>query len=95
MVAIEAAAHGLPTVAFAVGGVPDAVCDGMSGTLVPKNDYARFAKSVNGWLGRRVEPKLRRQVAEFAERFDWRHFGQQIRESLCALLNVDTDEEPG
>lgn len=41
MVAIEAAAHGLPTVAFATGGIVDAVKDGVSGYLVESNNYAR------------------------------------------------------
>ncbi|MEQ8661243.1 MAG: glycosyltransferase family 4 protein, partial [Gammaproteobacteria bacterium] len=39
MVAVEAAAHGLWTVAFDEGGVVDAVADGTSGTLVAGGDY--------------------------------------------------------
>lgn len=50
MVALEAAAHGLPTVAFAVGGVADAVDPARSGRLVPAGDYAAFAAAVNNLL---------------------------------------------
>jgi phosphatidylinositol alpha-1,6-mannosyltransferase len=39
MVAIEAAARGTLTVAFAEGGVSDAVRDGVSGCLIPSGDY--------------------------------------------------------
>ncbi len=39
MVAVEAAAHGLPTFGFRSGGVPDAVRDGSTGELVTAGDY--------------------------------------------------------
>jgi len=35
---LEAAAHGLPVIAHAVGGVPEAVVDGVTGLLVPPKD---------------------------------------------------------
>jgi phosphatidylinositol alpha-1,6-mannosyltransferase len=46
MVAIEAAACGTPTVAFPVGGVVDAVANGINGALVPEGDYEAFADAV-------------------------------------------------
>lgn len=46
LVALEAAAHGVPTVAFDAGGVGDAVADGVSGALVPSGDYGAFADRV-------------------------------------------------
>jgi len=46
MVAIEAAACGTPTVAFPVGGVVDAVADGVNGVLVSEGDYEAFADAV-------------------------------------------------
>jgi phosphatidyl-myo-inositol dimannoside synthase len=41
MVAIEAAAHGLRSVAFRVGGVPDAIADDVSGWLLEPGDYSQ------------------------------------------------------
>lgn len=46
MVALESAAHGLRTVTFAVGGVPDAVAPGETGFLIPAGDYEGFAHAV-------------------------------------------------
>jgi len=58
LVYLEAAAHGLPVVAHAVGGVPEAVADGVTGFLVPPADRpaltAAFARLI-------ADPDLRRR----------------------------------
>lgn len=77
MVAIEAAAHGLPTVAFAVGGVVDAVSDGESGRLVTKEDYLAFADSVVQVLDQ--ANRWGESCRTFAESFSWPKFGQRVR----------------
>lgn len=81
MVALESAAHGLPTVAFAVGGVPDAVRDGETGTLVPAGDYRAFADAVSRHLedGR---GRAGAQCRDFAEAKSWTAFGTQLRAHL-------------
>ena len=43
---MEAMAVGLPTVATAVGGVPEAVADDVTGTLVPSQDHFRLAEAI-------------------------------------------------
>ncbi|MEW9571169.1 glycosyltransferase family 4 protein [Rhodanobacter sp. Si-c] len=83
MVAVEAAAHGLPTVAFASGGVVDAVAEGESGYLIVGGDYAGFAHAVLRML---AETTLLRKSSEaFARRFAWSEFGQKV----AALLTLD------
>ena len=81
MVAIEAAAHGLPTVAFAVGGVPDAVSDGVSGYLVSPGDYEAFAERVSRVLAD-SDGVLQRGSRTFAENFTWELFGDRLRSAL-------------
>jgi phosphatidylinositol alpha-1,6-mannosyltransferase len=84
MVAIEAAINGLPTVAFAVGGVPDAVADGVSGTLVPAGNLDMFGSAVKEVLavGRKhYEASCR----AFAEQFSWERFGVEVRAVLARL----------
>ena len=78
MVAIEAAAHGLPTVAFATGGIVDAVKQNESGWLVEKNNYEALAKQTIMVL---EQPKSTEQCQHFAGQFEWSIFGKKIAEA--------------
>lgn len=79
MVALEAAAHGLRTVAFSIGGVPEAVHDPESGTLVPAADYARFTDAVVAMLERPQTDRDALLTREFAAGKDWNAFGRRLR----------------
>ena len=81
MVAIEAAARGVPTVAFASGGVVDAVADGASGRLVAPGDDAGFASAVIEMLAM-GDGSLAASCRAFAERFAWHEFGRGITDQL-------------
>ncbi len=82
MVAIEAAAHGLPTVAFALGGVVDAVADGVSGYLVASGNYEAFSERIIAVL-RNENISVSKQGAEgFARRFAWENFGAALRAKI-------------
>ncbi len=76
MVAVEAAAHGLPTVAFATGGIVDAVANDRSGQLVVSGDYPGFAIAVNQILAQR--DTLRSSCIDFAQDFAWPAFGNGV-----------------
>ncbi len=79
MVAIEAAAQGVATVAYATGGVVDAVAQGVSGLLVPPGDGQGFASAVTRIL---ESPLDAHGVREFARGFAWEHFGTQVWAAL-------------
>jgi glycosyltransferase involved in cell wall biosynthesis len=72
LVYLEAAAHGLPVVAHAVGGVPESVVDGVTGLLVPPADQpaltAAFAQLI-------ADPELRHRFGaagrEWAHKNSW------------------------
>lgn len=81
MVAIEAAAHGLATVAYATGGVTDAVAQGISGRLVPPNDAHGFARAVLALLDR---PLPEAPMRAFAARFAWERFSSKVQEVLSS-----------
>lgn len=76
MVAIEAAAHGLPTVAFATGGIVDAVADARSGKLVASEDYSGFANAVRQTLAQR--DAMRGSCMVFSQNFAWPAFGERL-----------------
>jgi glycosyltransferase involved in cell wall biosynthesis len=50
-VLMEAMAAGLPVVATDVGGIPEIVEEGRTGTLVPPGDAAALSAAINGLLG--------------------------------------------
>lgn len=79
MVAVEAAAHGIPTVAYATGGVVDAIHEGVSGSLVEPGDAASFARAVIALL---ADPPPPSAMCKHAEQFAWPQFGQKIASVL-------------
>lgn len=83
MVAIEAAAHGLPTVAFATGGIVDAVAEGESGHLVAPGDYPSLAQAALQILTDGPGTWQTRASA-FAAQFAWPVMGKKLRDILQA-----------
>lgn len=89
MVALEAAINGIPTVTFAVGGIPDAVGEGRSGVIIAPRDYSTMAHSVV----RLLHPSARDRVAgnaciEFAEKFEWGRIGTELRRHVSELADL-------
>jgi phosphatidylinositol alpha-1,6-mannosyltransferase len=80
MVAVEAAAHGLPTVAFAAGGVSDAVAPGVSGFLVASGDYAAMADVITDQVDSELTPEQREHCRQFAAQFSWERYGDRLIE---------------
>lgn len=78
MVAVEAAAHGLPTVGFSAGGVPDAVKNGVSGYLVTPGDYIALADAVFRCLNEK-QNAWRERCIRHAREFSWDIFGEKLR----------------
>ena len=86
MVAIEAAAHGLPTVAFATGGIVDAVAEGESGHLVAPGAYPSLAQAALQMLA--DDPGAwQTRTSTFAAQFAWPVMGQKLRDILQAGFN--------
>ena len=79
MVAIEAAARGVATVAYRVGGVPDAVAEGQSGCLVDPGDSSGFGYAAISLLERPLDPE---RIVAFAQSFSWDRIGRQLAKAL-------------
>ena len=73
LVYLEAGAHGLPVIAHAIGGVPEAVLEGETGLLVAPGDSAALTAAFARLLG---DPALRRRLGAAgrarAHRHSWR-----------------------
>jgi glycosyltransferase involved in cell wall biosynthesis len=98
LVLLEAMARGRPIVASAVGGIPDAIEDGVTGTLVPPNDVPALAGALET-LHRRADlaRRLGQEAAEVVrERFTWHavvEAFESVYDEALGLAGV-TPEEP-
>jgi D-inositol-3-phosphate glycosyltransferase len=72
LVAVEAQACGTPVVAAAVGGLPVAVRDGISGALVDGHDPDDWAQAIAGVFERGPDT-MRHAAVEHAATFSWAH----------------------
>lgn len=79
MVAIEAAAYGLPTIAFATGGIIDAVQQGKSGYLIETNNYTEMSRQITELLR---QPVSFNEIKDFAKPFSWSNFGNFVHNAL-------------
>jgi glycosyltransferase involved in cell wall biosynthesis len=90
MAVTEALAHGLPVIAAAVGGLPEALGSGTDGTrpgqLVPPGDPAALAAAIGHWLGderhrRRLRAAARKQRPSLGQ---WQQTTQELASALTA-----------
>ncbi len=68
---LEAASAGVPVVACAVGGIPDAIVDGETGVLVPRDDASATLRALRALL---ASPEERRRLGAAARRRVERRF---------------------
>ena len=82
MVAAEAAAHGLPTLAFDEGGVGDAIVEGVTGRLIASGDYESMSEAIRAFLRNDGDNQWRRECREAARQFSWEIYAARIREAI-------------
>jgi glycosyltransferase involved in cell wall biosynthesis len=79
---------GLPVIATAVGGTPEAVTEGVTGLLIPPRDAAALAGALERLLS---DPDLAKKLGEkarkaVAEKFSLERLGREINEIYEELL---------
>jgi phosphatidyl-myo-inositol dimannoside synthase len=93
IVLLEANAARKPVVATSVGGIPDAVAEGVSGILIEPEKWATIAQSVTTLLhDDELRQKLGRQGRDRVENeFDWKIIGRQYRNLLTRILSPEQE----
>ena len=86
LVAVEAQACGTPVVAAAVGGLPVAVRDGVSGALVDGHDIDDWAEAI-GDVFARGPATMRAAALEHAAEFSWGHTVDALLESYGRAMD--------
>jgi glycosyltransferase involved in cell wall biosynthesis len=89
MVGLEAALQGVPSVAFAVGGIPEWLTDGVNGRLVTANpaDAGRFAEAIRSCLLSPSElSRLRQQSVNTGTRFGLAAHVKQLEDILAEVV---------
>ncbi len=87
---IEAMATGVPVVATAVGGIPDILCEGELGMLVPLDDLDALVESIVETLNTRPEKRLLK-----AQRWATEHYGSQRLVADVRALYLHLLQEKG
>ena len=88
LVYLEAAAHGLPVVAHDVGGVSEAVREGVTGLLVPPHRPAQLAAAFEKLI--HDEP-LRRKLGAAGRDWATRNCWKESAESLFSSIDAETE----
>ncbi len=86
---LEAMASGLPVVASAVAGIPEAVVDGAAGLLVPAGDASALAAALRRLCD---DPLLRSHLGDGARRHVLAHFDR--RTAIHAIAPLFTNAPP-
>jgi D-inositol-3-phosphate glycosyltransferase len=86
LVAVEAQACGTPVVAAAVGGLPVAVRDGVTGVLVDGHDPDDWAAAMGGLFDRGPET-MRAAAVEHAATFSWAHTVDALQTSYGRAID--------
>jgi len=92
MVAIEAAAHGLPTAAFAVGGIIDAIDHKISGWLVRSGNYQELNNCIINYLNTKNKKQDNNDTVSnikcqnHAAKYSWDIFGHKLRQFCSNYL---------
>ena len=85
LVAREAMAHGRPVVASAVGGLLEAIDDGVNGVLVPARDVSALRSALEELLG---DGERRARLGAAARAYAVEHFSRETEvEALLAVYN--------
>ncbi|MGK9146801.1 glycosyltransferase [Plantibacter flavus] len=89
LVALEAAASGVPTIVAASGGLREAVVDGETGVVLDSRDPLVWGEAISALLADPEQiARLAAAARERAEHFDWQRSGDSLVEVYRSLLDA-------
>ncbi|MBD1912360.1 MULTISPECIES: glycosyltransferase family 4 protein [unclassified Leptolyngbya] len=88
---LEAMACGTPVIAFASGGIPDAVPDGQTGALVPPGDLEALAQAI---VTLTLAPEQRQTLGETARRHVEANYALTLQAERYQALYADLPSPP-
>ncbi|MCL4867950.1 MAG: glycosyltransferase [Anaerolineae bacterium] len=74
--------HGCPVITTAVGGLAEAVQDGVTGLVVPAGDVAGLAAAIQRYFSHNLEPIFRTNIQQQTGNFSWTRLERAINQ-LC------------
>jgi glycosyltransferase involved in cell wall biosynthesis len=91
LVALEAAAFGVPTIGTRIGGLEEAILDGVTGLLVPKASSDALAEATLRLLG---DPDLRNCLGKAAKDYVYAHFdSERLVDDLLDMYELDLTQQ--
>ena len=84
LVFIEAASQGCPSLGSRIGGVEDAIAEGVSGFLFDETDHDGMAKKLAEIIrDRRLRESLRRSCVNHAQQYSWKECARRTLEVMA------------
>ncbi len=78
-VALAAFHFGRPVIASTVGGLPEIIEEGQNGMLVPPDDPAALAATIDAFFARRDRETMDANAAASARRYSWAEYGALMK----------------
>lgn len=89
IVYLEAAAHGVPAIGTATGGVPEAVQNGITGLIVPPDDSAALARALTELLTKQtLRTSLGAAARHSAQQRIWQNQVMQLKKYLASRSSM-------
>lgn len=85
VVNIEAAAYGLPSIAFEQGGIPSAIKHNETGVLIDADDYVAFARACVSGIRNDFKSKAFTACQAWAEELSWESYVRRVDQTLKEL----------
>ncbi len=86
---LEAFSAGVPVVAYAIGGIPEIVRDGVTGFLVPECDAAALSRKIVEVLQRDLNPLAARARMDWEARYTIDRYQREMTHAIEEIMSAN------